>query len=87
MLFIKQYLWMILSGALAFFAFLARLFFVRLKRAEQKAEEYKVRSEHIKDVMRDDQKTEMDHESRSAKIAKEVEKGGTSEELSDPNEW
>lgn len=85
--YLKRYGYAILSGLLMSLAFLSRLLWLRSEKHKKRAEEYKAKAHRAKVVMEEDQKTEMDHQSRSAEIAREIEENGHTDELSEPNKW
>ena len=84
---VKKYAYIVLSGLLATSAFLLRIFYLKSKSAEKKAESYKAQVDRAIEIAEDDVQTEMDHQSRSAEIAKDVEESKHTDELSNPNDW
>lgn len=84
---VQQYAYALLSALLVIFAFLLKIFHSRFKKAERQAEIYKAKANRARVIAEDDVKTEMDHQSRSAAIAKDVEEKKHADELSKPNEW
>ena len=68
-------------------AFLLRLSGARSasRKIESKANKKKV--EFTKKVMKKDKEIELEHDVRTEDLADDIEKKGTSDELSDPNDW
>ncbi len=83
----KTYGLILLSGLLSASIFLLKIFFVRSKRMEKRAEEASARAHHAKVVMTKDKEIELEHDVRTEELAKQVESDGVSDELSKPNEW
>ena len=59
----------------------------RLKKSQKKARELGARNKHAKRVRKQERENQIEFDSRTAELAKEIEKSGTSKELSDPNKW
>lgn len=86
-LYFKKYGYAALAVLLTSLAFLTKFFYSRSAKFKKQAGVYKAQAEYTQRVMEDDLKTEMEHESRSAKIVKDIEDEGHTDELSKPNEW
>lgn len=87
LLYLKKYAYTILAVLVGSLAFLVRIFYSRSQKFKKQADVYKEQAEYTKKVLEKDIETEMEHESRSAKIVKDIEDEGHTDELSDPNQW
>lgn len=87
LLYLKKYAYTILAVLVGSLAFLVRIFYSRSQKFKKQADVYKSQAEYTKKVLEKDIETEMEHESRSAKIVKDIEDKGDTDELSDPNQW
>ncbi len=86
-LYFKKYGYAALAILVGSLAFLTKMFYSRSQKFKKQADVYKSQAEYTKKVLEKDIETEMEHESRSAKIVKDIEDKGDTDELSDPNQW
>ena len=84
---LKTYALLILSGSVTVLAFLLRIAGLRSKALSKQNDKLKATVQHQKDVMVKDKEIELEHDVRTEELADEIEKNGTSGELSDPNRW
>ena len=68
-------------------ALMLRIFGLRLKQQKQRAKTQEARANHALNVMERDKEIELEHDTRTEELADEIEKNGTSDELSNPNGW
>jgi hypothetical protein len=60
---------------------------MRSSSKKKEAEMMKARAEYLTRVMEQDKEIESDFDQRTKELAEQIEKDGTSSELSDPNNW
>ena len=84
---LKTYALLISSGLVTVLAFLLKIVGARSKRLSRQNEKLKANVQHQREVMQKDKEVELEHDVRTEELADEVEKNGTSSELSDPNKW
>ena len=72
---------------LIFGAFMLRLSGARNASRKIESKANKARAEHAKDVMESDLEVDREHDVRTEELAKQLEEGSVSDELSKPNDW
>lgn len=84
---LKNYLLATLAGLATLLAFLLKIFGSRLKQQKQRADQAEARVDHALSVMEEDKEIEREHDIRTEELADEIERDGTSDELSNPDRW
>jgi len=84
---LKSYAVFIVMGLLTLLASLVTFLYSRSRRAKEEKKIAEARWEHARKVIAEDQRIQLERDSRTEELANEIESKNTSGELSDPNRW
>lgn len=84
---IKHYLYIGLGLLVSGLLIVVKILTSQNSRLRRKVETADAKVEHAKAVMRADNEAEIQFDERTKKLAEDLEKDGTSDELKEPNKW
>jgi len=84
---LKSYAVFIVTGLLTLLASLVTFLYSRSRRAKEEKKIAEARWEHARKVIAEDQRIQLERDSRTEELANEIESKNTSGELKNPNNW